>query len=159
MKWFKGINNLKDLKKAYRALAMRWHPDHEGGDLKTMQEINAEYDKLNNELPDINAEGQEYQPKERENPEMFRAAVVAVQNLFGVDVELCGNWIWCTGNTRTYKDTFKAAGYKWSANKCAWYWHPEGYRKHGKKSYTMDQIREMHGSSSIRFQDDEKITA
>ena len=34
-----------DIKKAYRTLANKHHPD-KGGNLKTMQEINVEYDML-----------------------------------------------------------------------------------------------------------------
>lgn len=45
MKYFENIATLDDLKKAYRHLAMIHHPDI-GGDTATMQEINAEYDRL-----------------------------------------------------------------------------------------------------------------
>ena len=45
MKYFENIATLDDLKKAYRHLAMIHHPDV-GGDTATMQEINAEYDRL-----------------------------------------------------------------------------------------------------------------
>ena len=40
------ITSLQDLKTKYRALAMQHHPDR-GGDLPTMQAINAEYDRMN----------------------------------------------------------------------------------------------------------------
>lgn len=45
MKYFENIATLDDLKKEYRRLAMIHHPDV-GGDTATMQEINAEYDRL-----------------------------------------------------------------------------------------------------------------
>lgn len=45
MKYFENCATLDDLKKAYRSAAMKHHPDV-GGDLKTMQAINAEYDRL-----------------------------------------------------------------------------------------------------------------
>ncbi len=45
MKWFEGIDNLKDLRKMRKQLAKKYHPDC-GGDTKTMQSINAEYDKV-----------------------------------------------------------------------------------------------------------------
>ncbi|MBD5641875.1 MAG: J domain-containing protein [Desulfovibrio sp.] len=50
--FFKGIETLEQLRKAYRELAMAHHPDH-GGDVKTMQAINAEYQRLVKILPDI----------------------------------------------------------------------------------------------------------
>jgi hypothetical protein len=41
---FADINNLQDLKRAYRRLAARWHPDR-GGSAAAMQEINELYDQ------------------------------------------------------------------------------------------------------------------
>jgi hypothetical protein len=46
---FTDIDNLKDLKRAYRQLAARWHPDR-GGSAATMQQINALYDRHRSRL-------------------------------------------------------------------------------------------------------------
>lgn len=45
MRYFCSVKSFEDLKAQYRALAMKNHPDR-GGDLATMQAINAEYDAL-----------------------------------------------------------------------------------------------------------------
>lgn len=45
MKYFSEVHTLDELKKEFRRLAMLHHPDV-GGDTATMQEINAEYDRL-----------------------------------------------------------------------------------------------------------------
>ena len=45
MKWFQGITTLKDLRKEYRRLVVKYHPDN-GGQEDTIKEINAEYDHL-----------------------------------------------------------------------------------------------------------------
>lgn len=45
MKYFTEVHTLDELKKEFRRLAMLNHPDV-GGDTATMQEINAEYDRL-----------------------------------------------------------------------------------------------------------------
>ena len=42
MKYFANCRTLDELKKEYRRLAMKHHPDH-GGDTATMQAINNEY--------------------------------------------------------------------------------------------------------------------
>ncbi len=159
MKWFEGCETMDELKAEYKRLAKRWHPDLEGGNLEAMQQINAEYDRLAKILPKVNAKGERYQPQTRESPEAFRAAVVAVQNIPGILVELCGEWLWITGNTREHREVFKAAGYRWSANKSAWYWHEGEYRRSGKKHYSMDEIRMMHGSKSVRYDDQETLPA
>lgn len=51
MKYFKNISTLSELKKNFRALVIANHPD-KGGDTKTMQEINAEFETLYNSLKD-----------------------------------------------------------------------------------------------------------
>lgn len=45
MKYFKNIQNLSELKKQYRVLAIANHPD-KGGDTEVMQSINAEFDAM-----------------------------------------------------------------------------------------------------------------
>lgn len=156
-KWFEGISDLDALKARYRELAKTHHPDH-GGSVQDMQEINAEYDKLSAVLPKRKADGTTYQPRpeQREAPEKFRAAVMAVINLNGVEIELCGSWLWATGNTKPHKDIFKRAGYQWSQNKQSWFWHEEGYQKTSKKKFSLDEIRDMYGSERLKASAEEK---
>ena len=45
MKYFKNINSLEDLKKQFKKLAFKHHPD-KGGDVEVMKAINNEYDML-----------------------------------------------------------------------------------------------------------------
>lgn len=153
IKYFSHCKTLDQLKQEYKRLAKIHHPDC-GGDDATMAAINAEFDELSKKLPKETATGETYQPRdeEREAPEKFREAVAATLNMDGVTVELCGSWLWVTGNTYPNRERLKEAGYRFSKNKVAWYWHDENSVSHSKKRYSLDEIRLMHGSETIRNQ-------
>lgn len=151
IKYFTHCKTLDQLKQEYKRLAKIHHPDC-GGDDATMAAINAEFDLLSKKLPKETATGETYQPRdeEREAPEKFREAVAATLNMDGVTVELCGSWLWVTGNTYPNRFKLAAAGYQFSKSKCAWYF--KGRISHSKKRYSLDEIRLMHGSETIKNQ-------
>lgn len=150
LKFYANCHTLEELKAEYKRLAKMYHPDCGGSD-EIMAQVNAQYDELAKILPKTRADGTTYQPRqeEREAPEQFRAAVAAVIGLDGLEIELCGAWLWVTGSTFAHRDALKAAGYRWSKNKQAWYWHEEGYQRKSRKQYSLSEIRTMHGSERI----------
>ena len=147
--YFINCRTLDELKKEYRRLTMIHHPDR-GGDTATMQAINEEHDRRFEELKrKHNAENDE-QHQTTETPEEFRNIIFALLNLDGLEVELCGSWLWIGGNTRAHKEALKALGCSWSNNKKLWYWHHKEDGSHwhrGKK--TMSQIRMKYGSQTF----------
>ena len=72
MKWFTNPRTLEELKKQYRSLALKHHPDR-GGRTQDMQEINNEYEALFARLKNVhqNAQGEVYtqQAETTERPE------------------------------------------------------------------------------------------
>ena len=48
--FFRGISNILALKKRYKDLIKIYHPDNQGGDTVTIQEINTQYRKLQQEM-------------------------------------------------------------------------------------------------------------
>lgn len=156
LKYFGNCKTLEDLKKEYRRLAVLHHPD-KGGDAATMKEINAEHDKVFEALKDsYNASAPEGK-KTTETPEEFRNVVANIINIPGLIVEICGSWVWVSGETRAAKDQLKAAGFRWSNNKKSWYWHhiEDGSHWYRGKA-TMSDIRLKYGSTIIT--DDGKET-
>lgn len=51
-KYFKDVNTLEELRKQYRDLLKKYHPDNANGSTEATQEINAEYDRLFKVLKD-----------------------------------------------------------------------------------------------------------
>lgn len=146
MKYFQNVTSLDELKKQYRRLAMKYHPD-QGGDTATMQAINDEHDRLFEALKEKhNASADQYH-QTTETAAEFRGIIEALLKLDGLEIELCGAWLWISGNTKPHKDTLKAVGCRWSNNKKLWYWHhSEDGRRWHKGTSTMTDIRTKYGS-------------
>lgn len=154
--WFEGVTTMQALKIRYKELAKAYHPDlnPEAGD-EAMQQINAQYDALAARLSKIAADGcTEATAQERKTAQdvaaAYRAVIVKIINLEGLNIELCGSWLWVSGDTRMHKDALKAAGLWWSAKKLMWYWRPEeAGARHNRRSHSMQYIRERYGSAKI----------
>lgn len=150
-KYFINCKTLDELKKAYKAAAMKYHPDM-GGDTATMQAINAEYEarfevlkRGQNERAAEDTTGTAHATTEA--PEDFIQIINVLLHMDGLTVELCGRWLWIGGETMKHKDELKAAGCRWSSNKKLWSWHfAEDGTKWHKSHYSMDHIRGKYGS-------------
>ena len=149
MKHFTNCKTLEELKKAYRKAAIENHPDH-GGDANTMKEINAEYEMMFNRLKDIHNATAEESKKTTETPEEFTEIIEKLIKLHGIEIEICGSWLWIGGNTYANRKELKDAGCKYSKNKGKWYWHheEEGYHFYRSKT-TMEEIRQKYGSERM----------
>lgn len=162
MKYFKNINCVEQLKKQYKALCKKYHPDlNENDTTSIMQEINAEYEQLFNKYKNIheNAEGETYTAKESttEQSTDFINIINSIIN-FNIDIEIVGSWVWCF-NSYEYREQLKALGFKYAAKKKAWCWHSGEYKKRHKKEMNMNDIRNMYGSEIVKNKEDVKKIA
>jgi hypothetical protein len=160
MKYFASCATLDALKHEYRRLCMIHHPDR-GGDTATMAAINQEYDEAFHRIQSGRTTTQQTgAPQEAEEaPEAFRAVISRLVILAGIDIEICGSWIWVTGNTYPNREALKAAGLRYSKGKAAWYWKPEGSRSKARRNYSMEEIRQLHGSERIKSRPSAVLTA
>ena len=149
MKYFQDCTTIDQVKARYKELAKQHHPDR-GGDTATMQAINAAYsiaviqiargeNRTESEINDILTDNEKY-----------RAAIDAIINLIGINIELVGAWIWVTGDTRSHKDVLKGAGYFWASKKLAWYFRGSEYKCSSRKGKCLDEIREKYGSTTVK---------
>lgn len=159
MKYFHNINSLDELKKAYRRLAMKYHPD-KGGSTEIMQEINNEHDRLFEILKKQHNAKADDKHQTTETAEEFRNIIEALLRLDGLEVELCGSWLWIGGETRKHKDTLKALGCRWHSKRSLWYWHhPEETGRYYKSKSTMSDIRAKYGSQIFTAGKEHAVTA
>lgn len=155
---FENIMNFADLRKAYHAESRKAHPDM-GGSNEAMAKVNADYERAVKRIERTgerfaNADQQQETPEWQHQTTAEDMADYAdiLQKLFsidGIEIELCGSWLWISGNTREYKEQLKEWGCKWSNNNKAWYWYSGEYHRKSRKRYTMDEIRDLHGSERI----------
>ena len=148
--YFRPIpETLEELKTMYKKLALANHPD-QGGGTEAMQAINAEYTELFNSLKNVHrsAGGETYTARQDndETAAEFIDIIAKLVRLPGIIIELCGSWLWITGETRAVKEELKEIGFRWSSNKKAWYYHEGAYSKRGSKKCSLDDIRDMYGS-------------
>lgn len=153
--YFVGITNMQDLKLRYRELAKRFHPDlnPDAGD-EVMQHINAQYDDLAATMARTTPQGNPATPQEecdaRDIAQAYREIIMRIISIDGLTIELCGTWIWISGETYEHRAELKASGLYWSAKKSMWYWRPQEEAQHfNRRAHTMDYIRAKYGSAKV----------
>lgn len=146
MTYFNNIHTLEELRKEYKRLVKVNHPDN-GGSVEEIKIINVEYEICFKILEKADTVSSNKYDKAED--EMIRAIINAIINL-NVEIEICGSWVWVSGNTYGCKDDLKANGFHWASKKKMWYWHnpEEQTRSNGKTS--MNDIRMKYGSQVVR---------
>lgn len=151
--WFKNCKTCEEGKQLYRELAKRFHPDN-GGTGEDLKEIISEFKLWFQKFKNIHAnkEGKTYTSKQEtsETAEQFIDIINNLSTIPSIEVEMCGDWLWITGNTYQYKEQLKEFGCRWSIGKKKWYWTTDPYMK-GYKHPTMDQIRNRYGSEHVNL--------
>jgi curved DNA-binding protein CbpA len=161
MKYFKGnYENIGELRTEYYNLAKKYHPDMGGTD-EAMKAINNEYEKLYSKVVSGQYENYEkwsedFKEKFYHGDEELRAILDSLVKLPKIQIEVCGIWIWVTGETREVKEQLKSLKMRWSNNKKAWYWHPADYKKRSNKKYDLNEIRDMFGSHKVKKEEEEE---
>ena len=160
MKYFTNCHTIEELKKEYRRLALENHPDR-GGDEQIMKAINLEYEKMAKILENVHEAGEETQKKHKtETPAEFIAIIDALMKMSGVIIEICGSWLWLTGNTFEHKEEIAKIGFRWSKTKKSWYWFNDIENTTKRRATAnMNQIRNKYGSEKIFAGGMEKIEA
>lgn len=146
MTYFTNVQTLEELRKEYKRLVKQNHPDNGGSD-ELIKTINVEYEFTFKMLEKSDtADRKKYNMAA---DEQIREIINMIINL-NINIEICGSWIWVSGNTYGCKSNLKAKGFHWASKKKMWYWHDpeEQTRSNGKT--TMDDIRTKYGSETVK---------
>jgi curved DNA-binding protein CbpA len=170
MSYFDGCTTSEEVKTEYRRLCKLCHPDlgpqeQKAERTRVMQEINAAYARASavHRFDEMREHA-----KAKGNPEptaqdyadaavvdeRIRQAIEQIITLEGLEIEICGLWVWVGGNTKPHREALKDAGYRWSPPKVKWYF--AGVPAGRSRGMDMDEIRARYGSQRVfqksRFQ-------
>lgn len=157
--YFRGCETLEEVKKAYRELAKRLHPDA-GGNAEEFKAMSAEYERAFERLKNVhrNKDGETYEKATSETPQQYADIINRVILFDGVKIEIIGSWIWLSGNTKPYKEILKEMGFSWSKSKTAWYYTGEGASPRRRGYYSMNELREKWGATEVQKEESRKIS-
>lgn len=147
MKWFRNVTTIEELRKQYRELLRKHHPDN-GGNVSDMQEINAEYDRVFADLSRKTQSDQQANTNDAyEENQAFKEVLNSIIHI-NADIEIIGSWIWVHGGYE-YRELLKSTGFKYAPKKKCWCWHYGDYNRYHKKEVSLDEIRMKYGSRSV----------
>ena len=137
MRFFQSVTTAEELKKEYRKLAKKFHPD-QGGNANDFIQLKEEYEERSKRLND------------GEFDASYMKLIDAIVQFDGINIEIIGTWVWVTGETYPVRKKLKELEMRFSKKKGAWYWYEGEYKKKGKKQYSLDDIRNMHERQIVK---------
>lgn len=166
MTYFKNVETLEELRRQYKELLKKYHPDNPQGSTEATQSINAEYDKLFKVLKNKHESKTADSDKEKADfnnmkydfseDQALREMLNKIIGFDGITIEVIGNWIWCF-NSYGYRKELKELGFKYAGQKKAWYYHTESFRKRSHKKLSMEDIRNYYGSTEVKAEETKKL--
>ena len=161
--WFAGCIKVAEIKALFRELAMQWHPDR-GGDLRTMQEINAQYQealkaKHLSETFDETGEKRTYYYNECTEREIIDVVSQLVAlNIPTINIEIIGLYVWVTGDTKPVKDRIKTVminndshTMRFHSVRNCWFFKPEKLKSYRPRysGKSLDELADKYGRKTV----------
>lgn len=146
LKYFVNIETIEELKKVYKELAKKLHPDL-GGNKEEFQAMNNEYDKLLETLKS----NKKTNKANNKDDDKFKNIINELIKYNELTIEIIGSWLWVSGNTYPLRDSIKKLGMLWSKGRKKWYYTADtiGANTHYKKK-TYDQLKNDYGYTKIK---------
>jgi hypothetical protein len=144
LRYFAHCKTLDAVKAEYKKLAQQWlvYGDNPG-DATLFDAIEQEY-LLISQRPKFKQMAEEVQQEFIGFPNIVKSLVK-----LGLDLEMCGSWLWISGDTISCKEELKEMGLRYSPNKKMWYYRPVWSRSNNSSPTSLDYIRRKYGSDTV----------
>ena len=145
MKYFVNIQTIEELKKKYKELAKKLHPDL-GGNKEEFQSMNNEYDLLFKNLKSNK------KANKTKDDDKFKNIINELIKYNELTIEIIGSWLWISGNTYPLRDCIKNLGLLWSKGRKKWYYtndELDNKNTHYKKK-TYEELKQSYGYTKIK---------
>ena len=142
-----GLNgelNPAIIKKAFRSLSKKFHPDINPAGNQMQIALNEAYAVLKDFSGTL-------ENKELNYGEDLNQALNSIIHCVGLNIEICGAWVWVSGNSKPFKANLKEAGFRWASKKKKWYFRPSDWKSKGRGKMSMDNIRLKYGSKEVHI--------
>lgn len=132
MAYFENVQTLEELRKHYKELLKKFHPDTPQGSIEITQAINAEYDQLFKRLKNKHeSKASDYTESNGKTDfnnmkydfsedKALREMLSKIINFSGITIEICRSWIWAF-NSYDFRKALKEMGFKYAPKKKAAY--------------------------------------
>ena len=133
------------VKHAYRRACSQYHPDRNPAGAEMMKAINLAYEVLKDFEGTLKSGAEGYD-------EALNNVLNELLKMGGITIEICGAWVWVSGNTKPYKEALgkNGLGLYWASKKCAWYFRPDDWKSSSRGNWSLDDIRMEHGSQIVK---------
>lgn len=143
-----GQNITLDMcKDAYRKACKKYHPGINPAGTEMMKALNLAWECL--QKLDWNRQVNNVENVDINYGDELNKFINTIITLEGIMIEVCGAWVWLSGNTKPYKDIIKAAGASWASKKSMWYFRPKEWKKSNHSEWEMEKIRAKFGSQGV----------
>jgi len=139
--------NVEELKKMYRKLAIKHHPDHAKDDGSSFIALQEAFEQLHDKLK----AGDKEAWKHKDTASQFMNIINEIIK-YNVDIEIIGSWIYVKGTeTKTIKDeVLKPLKFWWSKKHLAWIY--SGKQGRTRRRATNKNPRDFYNVEVVKTQ-------
>lgn len=157
MNYFKECTTIDEAKTLFNKLVFELHPDTSGYNSQS------DFIRMYNEFKGLKLK--DFSGKEaKANVDELYNLVKLFDELENITISFVGSFIWLEGDTYSNKDKIKAISIdgmnppRYASKKKAWYFSPMDYKKKGKKSLGLNEIKDLYGSKQYKAKGQYKLS-